>query len=123
VAVSSGNFVFRRALLEKTGGMCAFRICHDWDFIFAASYHTPLVFVHEPLYEYRVHRANTFSGQRLAAHLEADWVLDRFFQGIESHPVLRDPVSRQGFLDEVRRRALTAFLPPALRAAVSSPTG
>ena len=70
-----------------------------------------------------VHRANTFSGQRLAAHLEADWVLDRFFQGIESHPVLRDPVSRQGFLDEVRRRALTAFLPPALRAAVSSPTG
>ncbi|HVN34369.1 MAG TPA: glycosyltransferase [Casimicrobiaceae bacterium] len=115
VAVSSGNFIFRKALLEKIGGMCAFRVCHDWDFILAASYHTPLAFVAEPLYDYRVHRANTFSGERLVAHLEADQVLDRFFENIESHPALGEPASRQAFLDDVCRRGLTSFLPPALR--------
>ncbi len=115
LAISTGNFVFRRSLLEKTGGMCAFRVCHDWDFVLAASYFTPLAFVHERLYDYRVHRANTYSGLRLLAHLEADQVLDRFFEGIEAHPVLREPGSRSRFLDEVRRRGLAYFLPPALR--------
>ena len=91
VAISTGNFVFRRSLLEKTGGMCSFRVCHDWDFILAASYFTPLAFVRERLYDYRVHRANTYSGLRLIAHLETDQVLDRFFEGIETHPALRDP--------------------------------
>jgi len=115
VAVSSGNFMFRRSLPQKTGGMAAFRVCHDWDFILAASYHTPLVFVREPLYEYRVHRANTFSGSQLTAHLEADQVLDRFFAQIETHPVLREPESRRRFLDEVHRRGLDYYLPRALR--------
>jgi glycosyltransferase involved in cell wall biosynthesis len=115
VAISTGNFVIRRSLLEKTGGMCAFRICHDWDFILAASYHTPLVFVREPLYEYRIHHANTYSGQRLLAHLEADQVIDRFFEDIEAHPVMREPGSRSRFLAEVRRRGLTHFLPAELR--------
>jgi hypothetical protein len=95
--------------------MCALRVCHDWDFVLAASYYTALAFVAEPLYEYRVHRANTYSGLRLTAHLEVDQVLDRFFENIEAHPVLRDPASRAPFLAEVRRRGLTYFLPRALR--------
>jgi len=111
VAISTGNFVFRRSLLEKTGGMCAFRVCHDWDFILAASYFTPIAFVRERLYDYRLHRANTFSGQLLIAHLESDQVIDRFFARIEAHPVMREPGSRDRFLDEVRRRGLTSFLP------------
>jgi len=117
VAISTGNFVFRRSLLEKTGGMCAFRVCHDWDFILAASYFTPIAFVGERLYDYRLHRANTFSGQLLIAHLESDQVIDRFFARIEAHPVMREPGSRDRFLDEVRRRGLTSFLPSALREA------
>jgi len=117
VAISTGNFVFRRALLERIGGFAAFRVCHDWDFILAATYFTPLAFVHEPLYDYRVHRGNTFSGLRLLAHQESDQVLDRFFEGIAGHPALREPDSRRRFVDEVRRRGLSGFLPPALRAA------
>jgi len=115
VAISTGNFVFRRSLLERIGGMCAFRVCHDWDFILSASYYTPLVFIRAPLYEYRVHRANTFSGQRLLAHIEADQVIDRFFEDIQAHPAMHEPHSRQRFLDEARRNGLTHFLPPALR--------
>ena len=120
-AVSTGNFVFRRSLLEKTGGMCAFRVCHDWDFLLAATYHTPLAFVGEPLYEYRWHRANTFSGQPLHAHLEADQVMGRFFEDIEAHPAMREPRSRQWFLGEVRHRGLTSFLPPELRDRLKTP--
>jgi len=115
VAISTGNFVFRRSLLEKTGGMCAFRVCHDWDFILAASYFTPIAFVREPLYDYRLHRANTFSGHRLIAHLESDQVIDRFFEGIEAHPVMREPGSRERFVEAVRRSALSSLLPPGLR--------
>jgi O-antigen biosynthesis protein len=121
LAISTGNFVFRRSLLENTGGMCAFRVCHDWDFILGASYFTPLAFVDERLYEYRVRRANTYSGQRLVAHLEADRVLDRFFEGIETHPALREPESRDRFLDDVRRRGLINYLPPALRDRLRNP--
>jgi glycosyltransferase involved in cell wall biosynthesis len=115
VAISTGNFVFRRTLLERTGGFSSFRVCHDWDFILAASYFTPLAFVADPLYDYRVHRGNTYSGLRLLANLESDQVLDRFFEAIESHPVLREANSRRQFVDEVHRRGLGAFLPPALR--------
>jgi glycosyltransferase involved in cell wall biosynthesis len=115
VAISSGNFVLRRALLEQTGGMSAFRVHHDWDFILAASYFTPLAFVAEPLYDYRVHGANTLSAARVHAHLESDQLLDRFFEGIEKHPVLRATGSRQWFIGEVRRLGLAGFLPPALR--------
>jgi hypothetical protein len=117
VAISTGNFVFRRPLLERTGGFASFRVCHDWDFILAATYVTPVAFVPELLYDYRVHRGNTFSGLRLLAHLEVDQVLDRFFAEIERHPALREPNSRQRFLDAVRRRGLSAFMPPALRSA------
>ncbi len=124
VAVSTGNFVFRRSLLEKTGGMCAFRVCHDWDFILGASYFTPLVFVREQLYEYRVHRAKRIPGLRLVAHLEADRVIEGSFrEWIDAHPALRD-LRRDGnrFLEEVRRaRPEHTFLPTALGDRVRSP--
>ena len=50
-------------------------------------------------------------------------MLDCFFQDIESHPALREPASRQRFLDEVRRCSLSAFLPPALRERLDAPRG
>jgi hypothetical protein len=95
----------------------SFRVCHDWDFILAATYLTPIRFVHESLYMYRLHRHNTFTGLRLLGHGESDQVLARFFERIERHPVLVDPKSRQPFLDAIRRRGLGGFLPAAIRAA------
>ncbi len=110
IAISTGNFVFRRDLLERTGGFSAMKACHDWDFVLAASYHTPLVMVDEPLYQYRLHRANTFSGLRLAGGLESDEVIARFFAGIAEHPVLRDPTQAARFVDHVRRIGLQDYL-------------
>jgi glycosyltransferase involved in cell wall biosynthesis len=111
IAISSGNFVFRRELLKATGGFCALRVCHDWDFILAASYHTPLAMVDQPLYIYRVHGANTFSDRGLSTRLEIEQLLSRFFRDIYRHPLLRDPANRERFISHVRSCGLDGFLP------------
>jgi glycosyltransferase involved in cell wall biosynthesis len=111
IAISSGNFVFRRELLEATGGFCALPVCHDWDFILAASYHTALAMVDQPLYIYRVHGANTFSDRGLSTRLEIEQLLSRFFRDIYRHPLLGDPADRGRFLSHVRKCGLDVFLP------------
>ena len=111
IAISSGNFVFKRDLLRATGGFCALRVCHDWDFILAASYYTPLAAVDQPLYIYRMHGANTFADRGLATRLEIEQLLSRFFQDIERHPLLSDPTHRERFLSYLRGCGLDSFLP------------
>ena len=114
IAISSGNFVFQRQLLDATGGFCAMRVCHDWDFILAASYHTPLVFLNEPLYVYRLHAANTFADRGLTTRLEIEQLLAGFFRDIERHPLLRATASRGPFIGYLRGRGLAGFLPSRL---------
>ena len=92
IAISTGNLVFRRALLEATGGFCAMRVCHDWDFVLAASYATKVALINEPLYFYRLHGTNTFHGARVLAALELEQLQTRFFSRIAEHPLLRDSV-------------------------------
>ncbi len=87
-AVSTGNLVFRRSLLDDVGGFAALRVCHDWDFVLAATYATRIAVVADPLYVYRLHGANTFSGLTLAGRLESDRVLDGFFARLRAHPWL-----------------------------------
>lgn len=111
IAISSGNFVFKRELLKATGGFCALRVCHDWDFILAASYYTPLAVVDQPLYIYRMHRANTFADRGLSTRLEIEQLMSRFFQDIGRHPLLRDPATREPFLSYLRGCGLDGFLP------------
>jgi len=118
VAISSGNFVFRRTLLEKTGGFAAFRVCHDWDFILTASYHTPIAFTPERLYMYRVHRNNTFAGQRLLGQLEVDQIRARFLEGIDEHPAMREALTRRRLIEEIQRIGCADFLPRTLRSSV-----
>lgn len=116
IATSTGNFVFRRELLERTGGFCAMRVCHDWDFLLAASYATPLVFVDEPLYLYRLHGTNTFAKARVVASLELEQLLARFFAGIAEHPLLREPAQAAAFYRHVREVGLSGYLPREQRA-------
>jgi len=100
--VSTGNLVFRRRLLDATGGFAALRVCHDWDFVLAASRATRFAFDATPLYLYRLPGTNTFSGLTLAGRLEGDLVLDRFLRDIESHPwlALGDRAPFRAFLRE-----------------------
>jgi glycosyltransferase involved in cell wall biosynthesis len=114
IAISTGNFVFRRDLLEKTGGFCGMRVCHDWDFVMAASYHTPLAFVREPLYLYRVHRGNTFSSQKLLGRLEIEQLQSRFFADIARHPLVSDADRARQFYAHAHASGLGGFLPKAI---------
>jgi tetratricopeptide (TPR) repeat protein len=104
-AVSTGNLVFRRALLDATGGFAALRVCHDWDFLLAATFATRPRLVAQELYCYRLHGANTFSGLTLAGRLEGDVVLARFFARLAEHPAFA-----AGGLDAFRAFAREAGL-------------
>ncbi len=109
VAMSTGNLVFRRALLAQTGGFAPLVVCHDWDFVLAASYATRFAFVREPLYRYRLHDANTFAGRRVAGILEGERVLDAFFAQVPTHPWLDAP-ARSAFLQFARDAGLGGYL-------------
>ena len=109
IAISTGNFVFRRELLERIGGFCAMSVCHDWDFLLSASHETPLVFVDELLYRFRLHDTNTFAGSRLLAAFELEQVLARFFARIADSPIANDPAGLGRFLEHARRIGLGGY--------------
>jgi GT2 family glycosyltransferase len=108
-AVSTGNLVFRRALLDAVGGFAPLRVCHDWDFVLAATYASRIAVVAEPLYVYRLHGTNTFSGLTLAGRLESDLVLDGFFARLETHPWL-DAAGRERLRGFAREIGLGGYL-------------
>lgn len=108
-AVSTGNLVFRRALLDVTGGFAGLRVCHDWDFLLAATFATRLRLVPEPLYVYRLHAANTFSGLTLAGRLEGDVVLSEFFARLPIHPAF-DAAGLAAFRAFARAEGLGGYL-------------
>jgi len=110
IAISTGNFVFRRALLERIGGLCAMRVCHDWDFLLAASYETRLALVDEPLYLYRLHATNTFAESRVLAAFELEQLLTRFFARLPEHPLLHDPEKATQFPEFLRRLGMSGYL-------------
>jgi len=112
IATSTGNLVFRRSLVQRVGGFAALTVCHDWDFVLAATYHTRIAFVPDPLYVYRLHDANTYAGHRLRGRLEGDYVLQRFFAGIETHPWL-DALARADFRVFARAHGLQGYWPRA----------
>lgn len=59
-AVTTSNFVFTKAIWERTGGFQPLRYCHDLDFVFAALGGGRVLFdATFPHIRYRVHGANT----------------------------------------------------------------
>jgi hypothetical protein len=92
------------------------RVCHDWDFFLAASYETPLAFVDEPLYEYRLHGANTVASSRVQSPIEVEQLLARFFERFRDHPIARDPALLGQFIAHARRLGLGGYLPEGLGA-------
>ena len=121
ITTSTGNLVFRRDLLERVGGFCAMRVCHDWDFVLAASYLTRLALLTRPLYLYRLHGTNTFRGARVQAALELEQLQTRFFSRIVEHPLLQNPQDAARFVENVRRLGLGGFIRDAGRAVAGRP--
>ncbi|MFK7883162.1 MAG: glycosyltransferase family 2 protein [Phycisphaerales bacterium] len=63
-SVTSGNFVFTRALYDRLGGFGDQKFAHDWDFLIRATALTEPVFVRDPLMRYRIHGSNTTESVR-----------------------------------------------------------
>jgi len=79
-AVSTGNLLFTRALYDRIGPFLPLKYCHDWDFVLQSLYHCEPAVVMEPLYGYRLHGTNSFSGLAHLAGVESEVVLRRFFR-------------------------------------------
>ena len=84
VAVSSGNLLFTRSLLDAVGDFDDLRYCHDWGFVLRAVVETEPVFVHRRLYRYRLHHTNSYRTLAGVAEAETEFVLRRFFDAIRS---------------------------------------
>ncbi len=82
VALSTGNFVFRRALVDRIGGFRSLAYCHDWDFILRSLTIAEPVYSPRMLYEYRIHDANGFWNLGAVANDETTAVLRTYFSSI-----------------------------------------
>lgn len=83
---TTSNFLMRRRLYEKIGGMRGLRFAHDWDYALRAAEAGECVLLKEPLLKYRIHSTNTISSDRTWMLFEIAWVwaanLRRFYQTV-----------------------------------------
>lgn len=80
LAVSTGNLLFSRALYDRIGPFLPLKYCHDWDFVLQSLFECEPAVVTEPLYGYRLHGSNSFSGLAHLAGVETEVLLRRFFR-------------------------------------------
>lgn len=77
-SVTSGNFVFTRALYDRLEGFGDQKFAHDWDFLIRATALVEPVFVPERLMRYRVHGSNTTESVRGLMNQECRQALSRY---------------------------------------------
>jgi glycosyltransferase involved in cell wall biosynthesis len=86
VAISTGNFLFTKALYYEIGGFKNYRYCHDWDFILRATLKTEPYFLEECLYYYRLHNTNSFHTLQQEALTESPAILQHYFNQVRCQP-------------------------------------
>lgn len=107
IAVTTGNFVFRRSLFDSVGPFLPLKYCHDWDFILQATTRTEPIFVPEALYEYRIHASNSYKSYQGLAIRETELVRERFFCAISqetpTNPLCPSPDLQPGYFEMLMR--------------------
>jgi glycosyltransferase involved in cell wall biosynthesis len=102
-AVSTGNLMFSRRLFERIGPFLPFKYCHDWDFVLQSLFDCEPAIVMEPLYGYRLHESNSFSGLSHLAQIESEAVLRRYFRralmGRSQNPLAPTPTNWPSYFD------------------------
>lgn len=78
IAISTGNFLFSRALYERIGPFADLKYVHDWDFALRSTLVAEPVYVPEDLYLYRLHGSNSFSQLGDIAAIETEAVYARY---------------------------------------------
>ena len=80
VAISTGNFVFTKALFERVGEFSSYRYCHDWDFLLRAIFYTEPFFLDLKLYYYRFHGKNSFESLQTIAIEETNKIIGDYIE-------------------------------------------
>ena len=109
VGVSSGNFVFRRTLVERIGGFADLAICHDWNFCLPDVRHRDRVRSRAPV-SLSVARGQHVRGGATAGPVRKR---DRARAISRAHPVPSDGRTAGAldeFLDHARRLGLAGFV-------------
>ena len=94
-ALTTGNFFMQRSLVEQVGPFAPYIICHDWDYALRCLLVEDLVFVDKPLYEYRVHQANTL--RQISEDVrwgEIDQVIANYLINAHTAPNLQAPCQK-----------------------------
>lgn len=115
ISISTGNFVFSKALYNALGAFKDYRYCHDWDFLLRALVHTEPFFLEEDLYYYRFHGKNTFESLQAIGPIESAELLRNFFSQVQlkptPNPIAPSPLNWPGFFELfVRWHGLERFL-------------
>ena len=101
ISISTGNFVFSKALYNALGAFKDYRYCHDWDFLLRALVHTEPFFLEEDLYYYRFHGKNTFESLQAIGPIESAELLRNFFSQVQlkptPNPIAPSPLNWPGF--------------------------
>ena len=103
VSISTGNFVFTRALFNRVGEFNDYRCCHDWDFLLRSIIYTEPFFLEEDLYYYRLHGKNTFESLEVIGQEESASLLRNFFSKVQCHwppnAIAPSPLNWPGFFE------------------------
>ena len=115
ISISTGNFVFSKALYNALGAFKDYRYCHDWDFLLRALVHTEPFFLEEDLYYYRFHGKNSFESLQAIGPIESAELLRNFFSQVQlkptPNPIAPSPLNWPGFFELfVRWHGLERFL-------------
>lgn len=114
-SVSSGNFLFQRALYDSLAGFSQHRFTHDWDFLMRSVHYCEPAFVREPLYNYRIHESNTTETVRDLLAEEAGDALRRFIELVTSegtpNPLAPCPANWPRYFARFARSCRLTFAP------------
>jgi glycosyltransferase involved in cell wall biosynthesis len=103
LAISTGNFLFERTLVDEIGGFAPLRYCHDWDYALKAFLRTEPVFVDEYLYRYRIHESNAHAALDHVAREETQAVLADYYRrclaGAAANPLAPTPANWPGVFE------------------------
>jgi glycosyltransferase involved in cell wall biosynthesis len=82
VTISTGNFLFSRALFDQIGPFADLKYCHDWDFVLRALLVQEPAYIPGTTYKYRIHGSNSFKSLQSVAEAESSSVYRSFFAEI-----------------------------------------
>ena len=105
VAISTGNLLFKRHLLEQLVGFRDLKYCHDWDFLLRSILRREPAFSRRFLYDYRLHQANSFRSLGAIADEETRDVLRTYFSAIRrqdyDNPTAPGPETWPGVFEQM----------------------